>query len=1660
MPPSTHAAGSLNQRTHQALHALLDERAANSPTALGYRFLTDGESAEELLTYGEMAARARAMAALLVRWGATGQPVLLIHSPGLDFIIGLFACWHAGAIAVPAYPPRGSRHRLRLQSVIQDSGAKLALADPGTPEVSGIRMIFPDEAVAGDDPPLLPAIDPALPCLLQYTSGSTAAPKGVMLHHRNFRSHYASLGMFSEFGWKSLLSWLPPYHDMGLVLKVLFAFEAGSPLTFFSPDHFVQKPARWLRAISRYQAEVSGGPNFALEACVRSIRDEEIAGIDLSCWKALPCGAERIRKQTLDQFAERFAPYGFDRDAFLPGYGLAETTLIVTASRRGSSHISHHPTAGALVSNGPPLPGVRLRIVDPVSGNPLESKQTGEILISGAVVSSGYWKRSLETSQSFSEEDELRTGDLGYLENGELYVTGRIKDLIIVDGVNHYPDDIESAALAASDEVVAGAAFAAEMDGVECVALALETGTIPEAGRALICAKVREKIAELLEIQVGRIVLVRKGLLPRTTSGKIQRAATRTALEEGILRVLHDEPTPQARGLTLDVLLAAVSEITGRPAASSDDVIALGMGSLDATRLAALLRSRAGIDVSVGELFAAESFLSLAAGLAHRGASLASRPGTVRMAVDNTASPTVLTHAQERMWFLHQFDPESAAYHVFGALELTGPICRERLQSSFSSVVLRHGILRSRHGFEDGRPKVWIEPSAHPQLEFHEASGEENLRTLLADFARRPFHLATNIPIRALLVRLLDGRHFLAVCAHHIAADGWSLRLLAKELADHYAGHALGDAQSLSAYQDYAAAHRAWIDGGAVDAQIDYWKNRLAGHPGILHLPTDFPRPHKPSSDGGYVVRILPPELCISISDLAKAHRATPFMVQLAAFMILLRQHGAEADAVIAIPVANRNHAEAADLVGTLVNTLPFRIQLQEDDTFASLLERVRSASFEMQDHQDAPFEKIIEAVRPDRSSDHSPLVQVMFDHQEIPIAEKWPDGVTCQPYIAHRGASQFDLSLLLTVYGDQQQLAIEFRTDLFRESTIHAMLDRHLATLSRISAEPALPVSQALTLAPRDCQWLGEKSEGPRRPHFLNQTAPALIATRCGNHPQRIAIRDEGGAINYQNLADRSDQLASNLVAHGIRPGDRVAVLLDRDRDLPVTLLAIWKAGAAYVPLDRSNPMERLKLILEDQAPLRILVSPGQRDWVPAETGFILLDDPLWRSDHRLELPGIAAEDPAYIIYTSGSTGIPKGVVVSHGALANFLQSMAETPGFTEADHLLAVTTVSFDISLLELFLPLVSGGSVEIVPTTTARDGHALLEKLHSSGATVMQATPATWRMLVDAGWRGTPDLKILCGGESLDLELAKVLVHKGCQLWNLYGPTETTVWSTCWRVPAAPEAIRIGTPIANTGIHILSSAQIPTPPGVQGTLWISGAGLADGYWKREDLTASRFAGIQDHDGRSITAYNTGDLARWHDDGTLECIGRSDGQVKIRGFRVELGEIEAAVSSHPQVPQAKVALRGSPSRLVAWFTTSVDQPIPSEDSLRAHLVSRLPAYMIPASFGWIAAFPLNSSGKVDVSHLREPETSQRETGPLTATEEILISIWKDLLGHTSVHPEDNWFHIGGHSLLALRLFGRIHEQFGKRLPLSAILDQPTPQRLARLIDESGNVS
>lgn len=1634
------------------LHAVLDHWAAETPHALALRFLEDGEAVERTAGFSELAIRARRSATALTESGLSGQPVLLALPAGIDFITALFACWHAGAIAVPVYPPRGKRHRDRFQAVLKDCGARHVISADPSLDYGGTSLLAFD-ALPDGPPSDRPAIASDAPCLLQYTSGSTAAPKGVMISHRNLRAHFRSLGCFRHLDVGSVLSWLPPYHDMGLVLNILYAIEAGIPLTFFSPDHFIQRPVRWLRAISRYGAEMSGAPNFAFDACVRTVPDEDLTDLDLSSWKVAPCGAERIRPETLERFAARFAPCGFRADAFHPGYGLAETTLIVTARQSGERpRVTPHPLAGRVVSCGAPLPGSHVRIADPSTGECLAPGAIGEIRVRGEVVSAGYWQRPEETSATY-HLDELKTGDLGFMENGELHVTGRIKDLIIIDGVNLAPEDVESIALECSDSVLAAAAFAWEIHSRETVSLALEISGPRDPHPHALEEKVRLMVSERLGIQLSTVHMVRPGLLPRTTSGKIRRHACAGMFHQGSGDHNTGKTPHTAASDALRFLLEHASRITGNEdLTGEDDPVALGMGSLDATRLAARVRNDFGVRIPLVEFFSAGSFRNIARIIEDRGKKETPRQTDRSPAAEQSFS---LTHAQERMWFLHEFDPQSAAYHVFGSLELVGPLDVDKLRASFAALVARHDMLRSRHGTGDGAPIVWLESGQEFHIERQDAADPASVDAILQQFARRPFSLSGQSPVRALLIHTGKNRHVLGISAHHIAVDGWSMRILATELAALYQNKRLaGNAPS---YMDYSRRHRQWIAGGAVDHQIEYWKRALRGHPGVVSLPTDFPRPHKPSSEGGLVSREFPPSLAGAVAALARRQRTTPFTIHLALLLLLLRHHGGGEDHVIAIPVANRNHPDTDQLVGTLVNTLPFRMTLRPSESILKLIERVGNASFEMQEHQDAPFELIIEAVKPERSSDHSPLAQVMFDHQEIPLQSAWSDTLTCKPHHAHRGAAQFDLSLLLTTYGSRQHVGLEFRKDLFREAGIEAMLDRYLHLAEQACRNPDLPADALCRLVSADQSRLAEWTSGPSRPAFMNRCVVERITAQAARRPDHPAVTCLGEVLTYQQLDFLSDRFAGFLRACGAATGSRVAVLLDRDHHLPAVILGIWKLGAIHVPLDSSNPSERLGLILSDQEPALVVTTESLRRQVPPGHHTVIPD---WKNlppPDKTEHPPPSADAGAYVIHTSGSTGRPKGVLVSHGALANFLLSMAESPGFTEADRILAVTTLSFDISLLELFLPLVCGGSLEIAGADVARDPARLRDLLATCGATVMQATPATWRMLVEDGWAGSPTMKVLCGGEALDLPLARDLLARSGQLWNLYGPTETTVWSTCWNVPPDPRSILIGKPIANTGIHILSEGGHILPPGVVGQLWISGHGLADGYWNQAELTADRFRNITGHDGIAVRAYQTGDLARWTEDGNLECLGRTDGQVKIRGFRIELGEIESALNSHPQVSLAKAALRpnaNGEARLVAWIKPSPGSAL-DPATLRSFLMERLPAYMVPSDLGVVDAFPLNPSGKVDVRNLASPRPQTAAGNEhLTPTERSMIDLWRELLDRTAVSLDDNWFELGGHSLLALRLFARIHQTFNRRLPLSAILEHPSPRQLAEQVD------
>ncbi|WP_433527969.1 amino acid adenylation domain-containing protein [Micromonospora sp. CA-263727] len=1020
-----------------------------------------------------------------------------------------------------------------------------------------------------------------------------------------------------------------------------------------------------------------------------------------------------------------------------------------------------------------------------------------------------------------------------------------------------------------------------------------------------------------------------------------------------------------------------------------------------------------------------------------------------------------LSAMQRRLWFLERLTPGTTAYLVPAAVRLRGPLDRAALRAVVADLVARHESLRTTVVERDGELVQVVASGVAVDI------GEEDLRSAPGDaLADRvavavstPFDLAAGPLLRLRLLRVADEEHRLIVVLHHIVADGWSVSVLFAEFATLYAAHRAGRPPGLPPLPfQYGEVARRERDNW--DDDLRYWTARLAGAPQVLELPLDHPRPPVASSRGDSWHFDLPAGPVRDLVAVGQAREATPFMVLLALFQVLVHRYAGQDDVVVGVPVANRDRAGLEGLIGFFVNTLPIRTDLAGDPSFAELLDRVRDACLGAYAHQEVPFDRLVEELKPARDLGRPPLVQVSFAYQAQPLPTVEVAGLEMARLPLRSHTARFDLELQLVDDGDGGLSGlIEYNSDLFEAATIERMA-AHLSRLATAAAaDPDAPIGALALLGDEERAALLALGAESRCDWPVDDLAHRRVARRARETPDAEAIRFEDRTLTYAEVDRRANQLAHWLRGRGVGRDVLVGLCLRRSPETVIAILAVHKAGGAYLPLDPDYPRARLEFMLDDSRAPLVLTRSGARDRVPAGTAVVACLDAI-----ESELAGqpahppagaVAAEDLAYVIYTSGSTGRPKGVQIPHRALNNFLRSMQDRPGLGRDDVLLAVTSLSFDISVLELLLPLVTGARVVLVSRTVAADGRELARALDRAGVTIMQATPSTWRMLVDSGWAGAPRLRMLCGGEALPPGLAAQLRPRGAELWNLYGPTETTVWSAVWRVLPGP--ILLGEPVANTGLHVLDRRGQLVPPGVPGELYIGGAGLARGYLNRPDLTADRFVELAAPAGRF---YRTGDLARRRADGSLEFLGRIDHQVKVRGFRIELGEIEAALSAHPAVGGAVVTARehAGDTRLVAYLAAA---DVPAAQ-LVAFLRERLPEYMVPAAFVHLPAFPLTPNGKIDRAALPEPEygRSGSETpfrAPGDALEHVVADVFARLLGVERLGLDDDFFALGGHSLLATRVVTRLRPVVGVELPLRAVFEHPTVAALAAQLRDRG---
>ena len=1664
-----------NENKISTLVDLLRLRSLHEPGRTAYRFLADGETEASHVTYGELDLRARAVGALLQSVSLHGARVLLLYPPGLDFVAAFFGCLYAGAVAVPSSPPRPSRGLGRVRAVADDAQAACALTT--TQVLSRVELLPEKPAELARFGPWLatdrladewaaewrePSTSGDALAYLQYTSGSTSTPKGVMVTHVNVLANSAYIHQGFEHGPESVsLSWLPHFHDMGLLDGIIQPLYGGFPAVLMSPAAFLQRPVRWLEAISRHGVTHSGGPNFAYDLCVRRVSKEQRASLDLSGWGVAYDGAEPVRRETLERFGEAFAPCGFRRRAFYPAYGLAEATLKVTGGRKEDEPVYHTVQAGALkehrvveaeagaadartlVGSGHAALGTEVVIVNPESARRCAPDEVGEVWVSGPGVAAGYWNRPEETERTFrarlAESGEgpfLRTGDLGFVRDGELFVTGRLKDLIIIRGRNLYPQDIEQAVeqCHAALRPGGGAAFSVEVEGEERLVLAQEVEARRRKEAPAVFAAIREVLAEEFEVQPAAVLLLRPGGLPKTSSGKVRRGACREGFLENSLRVVAewragavvdgqapvpaapDELSAESVGRWLRALLAARLNTEAPLLDLHQPIARYGVDSLLALELTHAVETGLGVKLPPAGFLRNPTIADLTNEALARVAETARAPEAAHVSTADEVGEHPLSHGQQALWFLQQVSPESTAYHLSLAARIRGEVDAGALRRAFQALVERHPMLRATFPARQGAPVRLVSERAEISFRVKEAAGwsEELLRAALRAETRQSFELERGPLLRVSLFERSPRDYVLLLGAHHLIVDFWSLAVLMRELGRLYEAETGGAKASLAphgpTFADYVRRQTELLAGDEGERLRKFWRQKLAGELPVLDLPADRARPPVQTYRGASAFVGLDARLTEQLKQLGRSRGATLFMTLLAAFQSLLYRYTGEDDILVGSPTSGRGSAQFAGTVGYFVNPLVLRAGVSGGKTFTEFLDETRASALEAFEHQDYPFDLLVRQLQPERDPARSPLFQVMFAFQKTHLPDEEGlaafalgedgarvrlGGLLLESMALEQRAAQFDLSLTMAETGDGLAASFEYNTDLFDASTIERLGEHFRTLLESIVADPFARLSELPVLSAAERRQLLYEWNDTREEFAGPACVHEWFEQQAARTPDHVAVSSAQEAWSYRELNERANRLAHYLRARGVGPDVVVAVCVGRSAAMLACLLGVLKAGGAYVPLDPTYPEERLRFMLEDSGASLLLTEQrfaGRLDGRAARLVLLDADAAELAAESIADPPpSAAAGNLAYVIYTSGSTGRPKGVMVSHGSLTNFVRAACAEYGIGPEDRVLQFASLSFDASAEEVFTCLTSGA------TLVLRDGEVpaapadFLRECRRQKLTVLDLPTAYWHELVShltaEVWAAAGHLRLVIvgGDKALPERVARWRRDVGTRvrLVNTYGPTEATVVATTCDLTGDAEAqgmtpaVPIGRPVRNAQAYILDRHLQPVAVGVRGELHLGGAGLSRGYLGRPELTAEKFIPHPFSGFPGARLYRTGDLARFLPDGNIEFLGRVDQQVKVRGYRVEPGEVEAALLRHEEVREAAVATREEREgqrRLVAYVVSGRERETMASE-LRSFLRDQLPEHMIPSAFVLLEALPRLPNGKVNRRALPAPD-------------------------------------------------------------------------------------
>ena len=1720
---------------------LLRARADEQPHKDTCIFLADGDSVQASLSNGELDLRARTIGRRLQDLGAKGERVLLLYPPGLDYVAAFFGCLYAGAVAIPLYPPRANRTLARVQHIAADATARFALttsqvfakADDliNTSQLGELTWLTTDDLDqndGGDWIPWTPA--PNALAYLQYSSGSTANPKGIMISHANLLHNSAHL----DAGWKHtsdsrIVSWLPHFHDMGLVYGIVQPVYKGIQSYLMPPAAFLQRPLLWLQAISRHQATHTAAPNFAYDLCINKISDEECESLDLRSWQVAVNGAEPVRRSTLDRFIKKFAPCGFRANVFCPGYGLAEATLKVSASGIGeepvffttqSAALEHHrvvqaaegsPQSQTWAGCGRATPEMKIAVVDPNTGQRCAADQVGEIWVSSPSVALGYWNRPEETAECFNayfdgEGPYLRTGDLGFVYDGELFLTGRQKDLLIIRGRNHYPQDLELTAEQSHPDLRpgCGAAFPIQVDGEEKLVIVFEVKRHYRAENfAAVIGAIRRNVAEEHELQVYGIVLISPNTIHKTSSGKIQRRACRASFLAGELEVVGssileaDKSETGSKLLSRNDLLAAAGDqrhqllaaylqteaarllkISIAQLSLQQPLTTFGLDSLTALELRHAIETQVGVSLPATSVISGVSIEQLAHEILSYIDSSAPASVAAYEFSHQAAGEHRLSYSQQAVWLAHLLNPKSAAYNIAAGIEINGHVDTVALRRVCQAMVDSHAALRTAYVEREGQP--WQLTHEHQTVDFECVDArdlsEAELHVQLTTEADRPFDLETGHVLRIRLFTRSAAEHLLLCAIHHIACDFWSLDLLTSELRVRYQAET-GETKATIAsprltYTDFTYWQADMLAGAESDRLWSYWQKQLDGELPVLNLPTDRVLSGETSPEGDTYRFELGAELSSELSAFAKREGTTLYTTLLACFYVLLQRYSRQDDIIVGSPTSGRSRPEFSNIVGHFVNPVPLRTQLDRASDFRSLLRDVRGTVIEALAHQDYPFSVLAQKVQPERDPGHSPLFQVVFAwEQPRRFEDVETSTVKMKNLLWRQGGAPYDLMLLALEEGPSLSFTFQYRSALFEESRIRRMAEHFQNVIAAAVANPEQQLDELPLIGEEERRQLLFDWNQTEVAYDRGACLHDLFATQAARTPEAIAVVHEDQRLTYRELDQRANQLAHYLRDLGVGPGTVAGVRLPRGLQLVEAILAVLKAGGAYLPFDTALTLERVRMMARDSQAAVVIAETEIPVGVPT-VALDRLQDRLARESTEPLAAGVSGDHVAYVMYTSGSTGNPKGVMIPHRAVVNLLQDFTRRQPLAVGDACSAWTTIGFDVSVYELFSALLAGGALHFVPSATRMHGAALLEWIEREQIHSAYLPPFVLVELAEKLKAGTIRLglqRLLVGVEPIkELTLMEIAACvPGVKVINGYGPTEATVCATLFDVlrnDCQATNTPIGKPLQNTQVYLLDEHLEAVPVGVAGQLYIGGDGLALGYSGQPELTAERFLPSPFSFGARL--YASGDLARHLPSGDIEFLGRLDQQVKIHGVRIELGEIETALNELPAVRESVVAARDSKGTkyLVAYVVPSGEQrPTPRE--LRRYLQGKLPGFMTPPAFVVLENLPQTRHGKIDRRRLPAPgeehfARAESFVAPRTPVEELLAGMWQDALSVNQLGIHDDFFDLGGHSLLATQICSRIREAVKVDISLPGFFETPTIAGLARKIEAAARVN